>query len=395
MTAAAPNPAGDSVRFLGWRVALLAGNPELGKHMGLRAHRFHSLYNGPIECRLLHFRVAPTAFVSNRPRRLAPEARSEGARMLANRLAKNLRGLAKWRRREQIHCYRVYDADLPEYAVAIDVYEGERRWIQVQEYEAPASVDPKRARHRLREALSVIPEVLEAAEDQVFFKTRRQQKGQSQYERLGEGGRFHEVPEGGFRFLVNFESYLDTGLFLDHRLTRRLLGELAAGRHFLNLFAYTGTASVYAAAGRALSTTTVDMSNTYLDWARRNLALNGIGGAEHKLIQADCMQWLEQARPNEGYGLIFLDPPSFSSSKRMQATLDVKRDHVPLIRSTLRLLAPDGILIFSNSLRRFRLDLESLRGLETKDISRATLPKDFARSARSHHCWQINRPRAS
>lgn len=376
-------------RFLGWRAAVLTGNPELGKHMGLRAHRLHSLYNGPIECRLLHFEVAPGNFVSNRPRALPPDQRGQGADMLANRLAKNLKNLAKWRRRNQIRCYRLYDADLPEYALAIDVYEGERSWIQVQEYAPPKSVDPKRARRRLREALGVIPEVLEVAEGQIFFKVRRRQKGQAQYERLGSGGRFHEVPESGLRFLVNFEDYLDTGLFLDHRDTRRLLGELAAGRHFLNLFAYTGTASVYAAAGGALSTTSVDMSRTYLNWSGRNLALNGIEGAEHKLIQADCLRWLEQTGDEGRYGLIFLDPPSFSASKRMQGTLDVQRDHVALIRSTLRLLAPNGILVFSNNLRSFRMDRRALQDLELGDISRATLPRDFSRGSRVHNCWRI------
>lgn len=376
-------------RFLGWRATLLTGNPELGKHMGLRAHRLHTLFNGPIECRLLHFEVAPDSFVSNRPRPLPPRERGEGAGMLANRLAKNLKNLAKWRRREQIHCFRLYDADLPEYAFAVDVYQGERSWIHVQEYAAPRSVDPKRAHRRLREALGVIPEVLDAADDQVFFKVRRRQKGQSQYERLGNRGRFHEVSESGLRFLVNFEDYLDTGLFLDHRDTRRMLGELAAGRHFLNLFAYTGTASVYAAAVGALSTTTIDMSKTYLEWSRRNLALNGIGGAEHRLIQADCRQWLEQTGDEARYGLIFLDPPSFSASKRMEGTLDVQRDHVSLIRSALRLLAPDGILIFSNNLRSFRIDKHALQDLELEDISRATLPKDFARSPHIHNCWRI------
>jgi 23S rRNA (guanine2445-N2)-methyltransferase / 23S rRNA (guanine2069-N7)-methyltransferase len=361
--------------------------------MGLRAHRFHSLYNGPIECRLLHFEVEPGAFVSNRPRSLPPAERSDGAGMLANRLAKNLRNLAKWRRREQIQCFRLYDADLPEYALAIDVYEGDGRWIDVQEYAAPKSVDPRRARHRLREALGVIPEVLQVSDDQVFFKVRRRQKGQAQYERFGAGGCFHEAAEAGFRFLVNFEDYLDTGLFLDHRDTRRLLGELASGRHFLNLFAYTGTASAYAAAGGALSTTTVDMSNTYLDWAGRNLALNGIEGAQHELIQADCLQWLEQAENAGRYGLIFLDPPSFSTSKRMHNTLDVQRDHVALIRNAVRLLAPAGTLIFSNNLRSFRMDGQALRDLALEDLSRTTLPKDFARSPRIHNCWKICRVR--
>lgn len=378
-------------RFTGWKAAVFTGNPELGKHMGLRALRTHALYNGPIECRLLHFEVDPANFVSNQPRPLPPDARGEGAVALANRLAKNRKALRKWRETRQISCYRLYDADLPEYAVAVDVYEGERRWLVVQEYAAPPSVEPERARRRLREALGVIPEVLEVPQSQVFFKVRRQQKGTSQYERLGEARHFHEVSEGGHRFLVNFEDYLDTGLFLDHRDTRRMIGEQAQGKRFLNLFAYTGTATVYAARGGAAATTTVDMSRTYLDWARRNLELNGIQGPGHELIQADCLDWLRQVKGRRRFDLIFLDPPSFSASKRMEGTLDIQRDHVELIRAATALLDPDGLLIFSNNLRRFRMDRESLADLEIADISAKTLPIDFARNPRIHNCWQVRR----
>jgi len=377
-------------RFSGWRAAVFTGNPDLGKHMGLRASRYHSLYNGPIECRLLHFEITPESFVSDRPRALPPEERGEGAHMLANRLVKNARQLARWLKREGIRCYRLYDADLPEYAVAVDVYEGERRWVNVQEYEAPKSVDPKRARRRLREALGVIPDVLDVPQDQVFFRVRRQQKGSAQYERLAEKRRFFEVEESGLRFLVNFEDYLDTGLFLDHRDTRRLIGELASGRRFLNLFAYTATASVYAAKGGALSTTSVDISNTYLEWAGRNLALNGFRGPKHRLIRADCLEWMRDAASRTArYGLVFLDPPTFSTSKRMAGTLDVQRDHVALIRTAVNLLEREGTLIFSNNLRRFRMDTESLPGLRIQDITAATLPRDFARNPRIHNCWKI------
>jgi 23S rRNA (guanine2445-N2)-methyltransferase / 23S rRNA (guanine2069-N7)-methyltransferase len=377
-------------RFQGWRAAVFTGNSDLGKQMGLRAKRYHSLYNGPIECRLLHFEVEPQSFVSSQPRPLPPEERGAGALMLANRLKKNLRNLEKWRRREEISCYRVYDADLPEYALAVDVYEGDARYLSVQEYEAPAEVDPKRARHRLREALGVIAEVLEVPSEHLFFRVRRRQRGsEAQYERMGTQRRFHQVTEGGLRFQVNFEDYLDTGLFLDHRATRRLIRELAGGRHYLGLFGYTGTASVYAAHGGALSTTTVDMSNTYLEWAGRNLAQNGFEGPDYRLVQADCLQWLRKASEGQRYGLIFLDPPSFSRSKRMQGTFDVQRDHVGLIRLTMRLLAPGGTLIFSNNLRRFRMDREALADLDLEDIRAITLPKDFARNPRIHHCWRI------
>ncbi|MGE5152901.1 MAG: bifunctional 23S rRNA (guanine(2069)-N(7))-methyltransferase RlmK/23S rRNA (guanine(2445)-N(2))-methyltransferase RlmL [Bdellovibrio bacteriovorus] len=376
-------------RFTGWRAAVFTGNPDLGKHMGLRALRTHALFNGPIECRLLHFEVAPEHFVSNRPRSLAPEERGAGAQALANRLTKNRKALRRWLTSEQVSCYRLYDADLPEYAVAVDCYEGERLWVVVQEYAAPSTVDPRQARRRLREALSVIPEALEVPDEQVFFKLRQQQKGANQYGRLGETRRFHAVSEGGHRFLVNFEDYLDTGLFLDHRETRRLIGTLAPGGRFLNLFCYTGTATVYAARGGAVATTSVDLSRTYLDWARRNLELNGIRGPKHELIQADCLEWLDAMRGRRRFDLIFLDPPTFSTSKRMAGTLDIQRDHVELIRATTDLLELDGTLIFSNNLRRFRMDLEALPDLAIEDLSAATIPRDFARNPRIHNCWRI------
>ena len=385
-------------RFDGWQAAVFTGNPELGKRMGLRAKRFHTLYNGPVECRLLHFDVSGEAHVSNKPSPLQPAERGPGAEMLANRLRKNQKGLNKWLRADEISCYRLYDADLPEYALAIDVYgsaeadDPGRRFVHIQEYAAPASIDPRDARRRLREALGVIPEVLDVPQQDVFFKVRRQQKGTAQYERLADSGRFHRVAEDGLRLLVNFEDYLDTGLFLDHRETRRMIGRLAEGRRFLNLFSYTGSASVHAARGGARSTTSVDMSRTYIDWARRNLSLNGFSGRDHELIQADCIDWLHQARAYRGYfDLIFLDPPSFSTSKRMRGTFDVQRDHVELIRTTLQLLADDGELVFSNNLRRFRLDTDALDDLEIEDVTAATLPRDFARHPDIHHCWRIRR----
>ncbi|WP_455234642.1 bifunctional 23S rRNA (guanine(2069)-N(7))-methyltransferase RlmK/23S rRNA (guanine(2445)-N(2))-methyltransferase RlmL [Thiogranum longum] len=316
---------------------------------------------------------------------------SDGAQMFANRLKKNLKRLDPWLKREDIHCYRLYDADIPEYAMAVDVYQGKQRWIHVQEYQAPRSVDPNKAQQRLQQALDVIPETLAIGPAQLFCKVRRQQKGSAQYEKLATAGTFHEVMEGGNRFLVNFTDYLDTGLFLDHRLTRAMLRELAAGKRFLNLFAYTGSATVYAASGGAAATTTVDMSRTYLDWARRNMELNGFTGKQHQFIQADCLEWLNATSAGSCYELIFLDPPSFSTSKRMRATLDIQRDHVTLIRSAVKLLTTDGLLVFSNNLRRFKMDHEALHDLWIENISRVTLPKDFERNPKIHNCWKIRR----
>jgi 23S rRNA (guanine2445-N2)-methyltransferase / 23S rRNA (guanine2069-N7)-methyltransferase len=383
-------------RFDGWQGAVLTAHPELGKRMGLRARHIHRVFNGPLDCRLLHFDINPAAHVDDRPRPLPPEQRGPGAAMLANRLRKNQAALNPWLKQQDIRCYRLYDADLPEYALAIDLYTradgdlGEigRRLAHVQEYAAPPGIDPRAARRRLREALGVILETLELAPQQLFFKVRQRQRGAAQYERQGEAGSFFEVREAGLRFLVNLHDHLDTGLFLDHRQTRALIGERAAGRRMLNLFGYTGAASVHAAAGGALSTLTVDLSRPYCDWAVRNLALNGFTAPAHRVEQADAMHWLERPRWDK-FGLIFLDPPSFSSSKRMRATLDIQRDHVALIQQAARLLEPDGELIFSTNLRRFKLDAEALTGLCIEDLKPRTLPRDFQRQPRIHHCWRL------
>jgi 23S rRNA (guanine2445-N2)-methyltransferase / 23S rRNA (guanine2069-N7)-methyltransferase len=228
----------------------------------------------------------------------------------------------------------------------------------------------------------------------VHLRTRAPQKAGRQYGKARGEARLHPVGEGAVELLVDLEKYLDTGLFLDHRDTRRLVGQLAEGRHMLNLFGYTGTASCYAASGGARSTTTIDLSKTYLDWAQRNLSLNGFGGKRHQMIQADCLDWLAKARAYQGYfGLIFLDPPTFSTSKRMRRSFDVERDQVALIRAALMLLEPNGELIFSTNKRRFRLADQALRDVEPAlvidDISAQTLPKDFGRNPHIHRCWRI------
>lgn len=378
--------------FSGWRAAVFTGNPELGKQMGLRAEKSHVFFNGPLECRLLQFRVEPVFFVdreaADRRARtfVLDQAIANGMEGFINRLHKNLRHLSRWAQRENIHCYRLYDADLPEYAVAVDRYQ---QWLHVQEYAPPTTVDSNRARERLQQILAILPIVLEIPPEQVVLKVRQRQKGATQYQKQAAIGHFHEVREGQARFWVNLTDYLDTGLFLDHRITRRLLGEWAAGKRFLNLFGYTATATVYAALGGATSTTTVDLSSTYLDWARRNLELNGINGTQHQLIQADCLQWLTRARGR--YDLIFLDPPTFSNSKRMEETFDVQRDHGPLLRQTANLLTPDGVLLFSTNHRQFRLDQAALTDLQIEDWSQRTLPLDFARRPKIHRCWRITR----
>ncbi len=385
--------------YLGWRAAVFTGNPPLGRALGIEARRAHRMMNGPIECRLLRLDVSPERFERPRdPSRPPPfdaaAARARpGAQMFANRLAKNLRELSAWAARERVACYRLYDADMPEYAFAIDLYRSApgadaRRWLLVQEYAAPASVDRDRARTRREEVLSVLGEVTGVAPEAIYMRVRRPQRGKAQYEKLNEEGRFEVVEEGGLRFAVNFTDYLDTGLFLDHRLARARIRELAGGKRFLNLFAYTGTASVYAAAGGAAFTRTVDLSNTYLDWSRRNLELNGFGGACHVLERADCLEWVQ--RPIlERYDLAFVDPPTFSNSKAMDREFDVQRDHADLLKRVLERLAPGGLLVFSTNHRRFRLDADAFAGVGIQDWTVATLPRDFARRPRQRQVFAL------
>ena len=377
-------------RFQGWQAAILTGNPPLARNLGLYAKRTHRVFNGTIECRLLRFDLNEA-----RTQRPAAEVRADwssrpGAQMFANRLRKNLQRFDPWAGREHIDCFRVYDADMPEYAFAIDLYGRESRHVYVQEYAAPKSVNQESARERRREALAVLPEVLAVPLSQVHTRVRKPQKGAGQYEKRDSAAQRHAVQEGGLKFWVNFRDYLDTGLFLDHRIVRGMLRSWAKDADFLNLFCYTGSATVYAAAGGARSTTGVDLSNTYLDWAHENLILNGFGGDNHRLYRDDCLAWLEnQASGGARFDLIFLDPPTFSNSKRMEGVLDVQRDHVGMIRRSLTLLRPAGRLVFSTNYTRFKLDAGALGDLALEDISAATVPKDFARHARIHQCFVV------
>ncbi len=395
--------------FIGWKAAMIISNPELGFRLGIRSQKPVTLFNGALECKLLRMDIEESAFFI--PKAKSQEERLEqvtatstepeleldtGAVMFANRLKKNVKKLANWVKQNQISCYRVYDADLPEYSVAVDIYQGEipvgeQTWVNVQEYEPPKTIDAHKADQRLVGLLAEIPKVLGVKREHVFLKIRRKQRSTDQYEKHGESGHFHVIEEGGCRLLVNFEDYLDTGLFLDHRPVRMLIQQQAKDKRFLNLFAYTGSATVHAAVGGAKSTTTVDMSNTYITWAKNNLALNKTGGA-HEFIQADCLEWLanEAAQPHcRQYDLIFLDPPTFSNSKRMEGVFDIQADHVALINNAVKLLAPQGVLYFSTNFRRFKLDSQALSASNIEVITAATIPEDFARNLKIHYCWRL------
>ncbi|NLC71161.1 MAG: bifunctional 23S rRNA (guanine(2069)-N(7))-methyltransferase RlmK/23S rRNA (guanine(2445)-N(2))-methyltransferase RlmL [Desulfuromonadaceae bacterium] len=362
--------------FPGWRLGLLTSSGALARELSLPLESTVPLYNGAIECALYGYRVpaAPVAVGT-------PAAPSE---MLANRLLKNLRRLKRWAEREKISCFRLYDADIPEYAAAIDLYQG---WVHVQEYDPPPSVDPEKARYRLEEIVATLPAALDCPPERILVKKRQRQKGGDQYRKLDDRNQFIAVEEGKCRFLVNLSDYLDTGLFLDHRPTRRLIGEMSEGKRFLNLFGYTGTASVCAAAGGAAATVTVDASKTYLDWARRNFALNDLDLPRHEFVQEDCLEWL--SGQTRRFDLIFVDPPTFSNSKERQEDFFVQRDYLPLLKEACRLLERDGTLIFSTNFRRFKLDPGHFPGFEITDITAATIPADFSRKARIHRCWRF------
>lgn len=308
-----------------------------------------------------------------------------------NRLAKNYKHLAKWARRQEIEAWRVYDRDIPQFPLAVDLY-GAR--AQVYEYDTGWQIDDDSYQAWLDAALGAINEVTGIGRDAIAVKTRRRQKGVQQYEKLSAQRHDFVVGEQGQRFWVNLDDYLDTGLFLDHRNTRRRVREEAAGKRFLNLFAYTGSFSVYAAAGGAVSSETVDLSNTYQDWTRRNFELNGVDLARHQLVRADVFQYLDDAaRDNKRFDLIVMDPPSFSNSKKMLEILDVQRDQVRLIDCAMDLLAEDGVLYFSNNLRSFTLEPSLEARYAVRDISAQSVPEDF-RNRKIHQCWRITHRKA-
>ena len=310
----------------------------------------------------------------------------------ANRLKKN------WKQRQSLlkqgdNALRLYDADLPDFKLAVDYYRTENgeAWLDIQEYQAPRQIDPQKARARLAAAVAAAVDTLDIDEDCVVVRQRARQSGRQQYGRFGGEHIERVIRERDSRLMINLTDYLDVGLFIDHRLVRDRLADLARGRHLLNLFCYTASASVRAAVGGARATTSVDLSNTYLDWAERNFELNSIkvNGA-HQLIRADVLRWLEQAaRSGMRFDVIFLDPPSFSNSKAMEDDLDIQRDHPALIEACMRLLEADGVLVFSNNRKGFTLNPRVENRFQTHDISRKTLPKDFSRTPERRFVCEI------
>ncbi len=416
------------LHFKGWQAAVLTGDPGLGRHLGIRATKRNRLHDGPIECQILRLDVpaegseAEAAAQVAAERRDEPRPRSEGARSFANRLIKNKKQLRKWLGREGVTCFRLYDADIPEYNFVVDLYQAVARdgsagplHAHVQEYAPPDTVDEHHARRRRGEALAVIREDLDLPRERVHLKQRERQRGSAQYEKLCEESPDFVVAEGPAKLWVNLDIYLDTGLFLDHRPLRTWLSDPAgpaAGKRVLNLFSYSGAVTVHAALGGAKHTTSVDLSRTYLEWTGRNLALNGFnsGGdlgespsagssrsssrsgsrrAPHQLVRDDILEWVLH-QGSLRWDLIICDPPSFSNSKRMRGAFDVERDHVDLIRSCVALLSLGGLLVFSTNKRRFKLDRDGLEGLSI-EVHADSVPRDYVRRTKAHQAWLIRR----
>jgi 23S rRNA (guanine2445-N2)-methyltransferase / 23S rRNA (guanine2069-N7)-methyltransferase len=359
-------------RFVGYTACVLTGSAVLARHLGLRPRRRHPLWNGPIECRLLEFPIASEAPRSD----AAPGWRKPSAEAASfeNRLRRNLRTLGGWAKREGVECYRLYDADVPEYNVAVDRY---GTGVVVHEYAAPPSVPEDDAARRLRDALMVTAEVLGVTRESIVLKVRRRQVQGAQYQRSAEDAPAMQVHEGGLSFLVRLHGHIDTGLFCEQRLLRAHVAAATRGKTFLNLFAYTCTASVYAAQAGARRVTSVDLSARYLAWGRDNFAGNGLARSDARFVEDDCMAFLEHTR--ERFEVVLLNPPTYSRSHRMQGDFEVQRDHVRLIRAALARLDANGELYFATHARSFQLDAELRDELEVIDLSTALQARDFAR----------------
>ncbi|WP_455220918.1 bifunctional 23S rRNA (guanine(2069)-N(7))-methyltransferase RlmK/23S rRNA (guanine(2445)-N(2))-methyltransferase RlmL [Kaarinaea lacus] len=384
-----------ATQFDGWRATIVTSDASLAKATGLHAKRINKLYNGKLLCRIYHFELDKGATARKSESAAKQEVSKKHAEFqpadtaIENRLKKNIKHIQKWAKKAGVSCYRIYDADLPEYNFAIDLYQSDRLFAVLQEYAAPKKIDTAKVSARRKTVLASVQNVLELPDSQIFYKQRQRQSGSSQYNKLGSSKKFHVVQESNCSFYVNFRDYLDTGLFLDHRITREMLQKKAAGKNFLNLFCYTGTASVHAALGGAVSTTSVDMSATYIDWCKRNFELNNIPLSRHHFIQADCLEWLKQE--TNKYDLIFIDPPTFSNSKRMDGHFDIQQHYVMLLNDCMRVLANKGKIIFSTNFRQFKFDVSRFSDVMINNITDQTIPEDFQRNRHIHQCWQIQK----
>jgi 23S rRNA (guanine2069-N7)-methyltransferase / 23S rRNA (guanine2445-N2)-methyltransferase len=386
-----------------WSHFILTSHQNFERIVGTEANRRRKLYNGRIECTYYQFHgPRPSASVEGEsnsesetppkaPQRVVPVFKSlspqahDQATQFKSRLQKRAHHLRRWPSRHDITCYRLYERDIPEVPLVVDLYEDK---LHIAEYERPHERNPAEHAEWLQLMAISAGEVLDIPEEKVFLKQRHRQRGSTQHEKQGNDGAIFEVSEGGLVFQVNLSDYIDTGLFLDHRETRSRFRDDAYGKHVLNLFAYTGSFSAYAADGGAASTTTVDMSNTYLEWAATNMRLNGYTGDDHLYFRDDVMNFVTNPPEGAEYDLVVIDPPTFSNSKRMQDIWDIQRDHVELVTRVLKLMPPGGIIYFSTNFRRFKMAAHKIETIKTYEISAKTVPADF-RNKRIHRCWRM------
>lgn len=373
------------LQFADWCLAVFTGNADLAQQMRLRAKKRNKFFNGAIASELLVYELLPNHKAKLRTDLSAQEELSPGAIMVANRLRKNRKRLSSWFKRAPTNCYRVYDADMPEYSAAIDIYDNQ---IHIQEYAPPKTVDATAAQKRLRDLINATSVVFETPKNRIILKTRKRNRGAEQYQNSAEKHQeYFAVEEGQAKLLVNLHDYLDTGLFLDHRPLRLKIAAHVRNKEFLNLFCYTASATVHAALAGAKNSVSVDMSNTYIRWAQQNFTLNHISASRHQLVQQDCLSWLKSCR--KGFDIIMLDPPTFSNSKRMDNVLDVQRDHGDLIKRCMELLNGGGTLYFSTNLQSFKLDVQATEAYSVEDITAQTIDEDFSRRKKIHQCFQI------
>jgi 23S rRNA (guanine2445-N2)-methyltransferase / 23S rRNA (guanine2069-N7)-methyltransferase len=379
--------------FLGWHLSILCGDQRLLSNIDMKPNRTNSFINGGIPCQLAHYYVFTAeekaeliAKAQKRREERLSQPLSEGAQMAYNRLKKNLEAITPLMQQQGVTCYRIYDADMPEYSAAIDLYDN--TWISLQEYEAPVSIPEEDAARRLDELIDATERATGIDREKIYIKRRSIQSGKKQYIRFADTSKYYIVNENGAKYLVNFTDYLDTGLFLDHRPIRARIAQMANGKRFCNLFCYTGSATVQAAKGGALSTVSVDSSSTYLDWAQQNMRLNGYTTMNHFYYRSDCMQFLYDTW--DRYDLIFCDPPTYSNSKS-RGSFDVQRDHVDLIKACMMHLDPGGILIFSTNFRRFKMAPFLYDDWDIQDITPETIGDDFARDPKIHFCYLIRK----
>ena len=377
--------------FSGWHITILSGNKELLGYIDLKPNRTNTFINGGIECQAAHYYVFSDEerqrmmekAIERKQQRLS-QPLSPGAQMAANRLKKNLSSIGQAMKEQGVTCYRLYDADMPEYSAAIDFYEG--KWISLQEYAAPSSINPEDAERRLEELILATERVTGIDYDDIHVKRREIQRGASQYNKKSSNSHFMIANENGHKFFVNFEDYLDTGIFLDHRPVRKMIQDMCKDKRFLNLFCYTATATVHAAAGGALSTVSVDTNANYLDWAMKNMQANGFNTMNHFFYRDDCLAFLRENR--DVFDVIFCDPPTFSNSKG-RGSFDVQRDHGYLIRSCMKHLTNNGTLIFSTNYTRFKMFGEIYEDFIVEDITESTIGDDFKRNSKIHRCYLI------